>query len=241
MAGFVSQNIDVSARAVEIAEDERCLVGRKAGHIAAHPFAGAGLEVEQPVIDHEIKEFTGLRAHLTVHILCLSDKFLHCADRIGIPLRVQKRFVIVAELVHAQTLLLFLTDSRDCRCYDLKDLSAEIRCVLCIVIKAAALQIGKFGIGGESKRISHPIAEMYELVVLCVQLGTDLFIKSGPCLERFPALVTVGALHMLEQSVEIAFLTAKIGRGYGAVLLILLAELAFPDDRGDHTLVGGLK
>ncbi len=82
---------------------------------------------------------------------------------------------------------------------------------------------------------------MHQLVVLPVQLGADLLVQGGPGVESFLPFLSIRALHVLQQPVEIAFFTAKVGDRQGAVLLVLLAQVPFPDHVGDDPFIRGLE
>ena len=81
---------------------------------------------------------------------------------------------------------------------------------------------------------------MHEFIVLRVQPRGDTFIERGPGFKGFFPLRPVGALHVFQESVEIAFLTAEFGGSQRAVLLIRLRQLAFPNDILHDPLICGL-
>ena len=172
----MGQHVHIGAGPVEVAEDKGSLIGRYAGHVAAHVLAGPGLQVKEPVFYHEIEEFSGLGAHLPVHGLGLFHQFFRSPYGRRISLREKKGLVVEKEPVKAKALSLPLPELFHRRGYDLPDLSAEGRCLLRSVVKALHVQIGQVRIGLKAHFFRHGDPEGDQLVVARVQLPADAFV-----------------------------------------------------------------
>ena len=95
----MGQNIDIARRAVGIGEDERNLVVIDARTVAAHLLIRTGRQVKEFLIDHHLKEFTGLFRHLLIHLQG------SCCQLIQIPVRFRiAGFEVVADIIVFQSI-----------------------------------------------------------------------------------------------------------------------------------------
>ena len=241
VARLMGQHVHVGAGPVEVAEDKGSLIGRDAGHVAAHVLAGPGLQVKEPVFYHEIEEFPGLGTHLPVHGLGLFHQLFRCPYGRRISLREKKGLVVEKEPVKAKALSLPLPELFHRRGYDLSDLSAEGRCLLRSVVKALHVQIGQVRIGLKAHFFRHGDPERDQLVVARIQLPADAFVKPGPGQEGFPSFLPVRAFHVLQKAVEVALFSPELRRRCGRILLIVHGYLSLPDHLRNDPLVRGLK
>ena len=61
MTTLVRNDIKVTACAVKVCKDKRCIVIRKECHITARPFCFAAQYIKQFILHHEIYEFRSFR------------------------------------------------------------------------------------------------------------------------------------------------------------------------------------
>ena len=73
MARLVGQDIHIGVRAVEVGEDERCMVERKCRAVSARALSMFRLQVEEIMFDHEIEKLSALLREFAVHLLSLTD------------------------------------------------------------------------------------------------------------------------------------------------------------------------
>ena len=130
------------------------------------------------------------------------------------------------QLIDSQALTLALIDLSTGRNNNLLHLLTEPCHILWSVVVTAFAQIRHLDIIIHSKLLGHTRTQLYKTGILGIQLGRYLLIHLGPCLKSLFTFRTVHTLHMLQQSVKIAFLSAECRMAHRCCLLILLYKIA---------------
>ena len=116
MARLVGQDIHIGVRAVEVGEDERCMVERKCRAVSARALSMFRLQVEEIMFDHEIEKLSALLREFAVHLLSLTDQVFLITDRDRISVRGGQGLIVIIEMLDAECLFLALIEllrSRD--------------------------------------------------------------------------------------------------------------------------------
>ena len=108
VAGLMRQHVHVAGGAVEIGEDERHLVLRQIGAVAAGGLAGLGEHVEQFHVEHGVDELRRFGAQLMIHPLSGGEDLLRRALGLRVSVGEEELVVVQADAVHADAFLLCL-------------------------------------------------------------------------------------------------------------------------------------
>ena len=189
--------------------------------------AGTCFQIKEFVLRHELEEFLGLRRKRRVHFGCSLNHVVLFAHGVCVAVREHKAFVVVADLLKAQTLCLLFTHTGNSRCDHRADLLAELGHVLRGVIQTAHVEVSELRVVLKAQLFRHGQTHLDQLVVDFIQLIGYTGIQLRPLFKGFLALGAVGAFHVLQKAVEIAGLAAELCLAGCCDLGILHGKLGF--------------
>ena len=209
MAEFVGKDVDVAGGAVEVGEDERGLILREVGHIAARLFARLGFQIKHVVIGHKAEEERGLRREFVIHLLRGLDLIGGRAKRDWVAIFEGDPHVIDVGILDARAFELGLHELAGDRGHDLADLLAVRGDHLRGVVITAHADVAKLNVVLVAKLFGHLIAEFHELIVDVLDLVFDGFEIAIVGRGGFLAGLAVFVLHEFAHLRKVVNLTAE--------------------------------
>ena len=227
VARLVRQNVHVARGAVEVREDERHLVRRDAGAVAAGRLAGLGQNVKELAVKHGVYELGRFRAQLVVHPLAGRQDFIGRALGLGVAVGKEHQIVVVVHLLHAKALLLVALDGGHDGHHVVRDLLAEGLDLRLAIAVAAQTVVAQLDVVLMAQRTRLRVAALDELGVQFVELLPMLVKESALGLKRLAAGGAVGALFIRPQLRQRQLFAAEVGHRAGIELLIAGGQLVF--------------
>ena len=192
----MGQDIHIGVRAVEVGEDERCMVERKCRAVSARALSMFRLQVEEIMFDHEIEKLSALLREFAVHLLSLTDQVFLITDRDRISVRGGQGLIVIIKMLDAECLFLALIELLRSRDNDLPHLFPEHFQVFRRIVETAAAQISHRDKALKSELFRHSGAHLHETVIDFVELRGDPRIELRPRLKRRFSLSAVRTLHV---------------------------------------------